>query len=72
MGLSDWGKKKKKSKTHYFTYYKGFSCGLGVKNPSADAGETGSLGWEEHWRKKWQPIPYSCLGNPWTEEPSGL
>ena len=25
------------------------------------------------WRRKWQnPLQYSCLGKPWTEEPGGL
>ena len=24
------------------------------------------------WRKKWQPLQYSCLGNPITEEPSRI
>ena len=23
-----------------------------------------SLGWEIPWRRKWQPLQYSCLGNP--------
>ena len=39
-----------------------------VKNPLANAGDTGfnrELG-------KWQPTPVSCLGNPMTEEPGLL
>jgi len=26
-----------------------------VKNPPANAGDTGSLGWKIPWRRKWQP-----------------
>ena len=28
--------------------------------------------WKIPWRRKWQPIPYPCLENPWTEEPGRL
>ena len=32
-----------------------------------------SLGREDSWRKKWQPIPVFLSGeSPWTEEPGGL
>ena len=32
-----------------------------------------SLGWEDLWRRKWQPIPLFLPGeSPWTEEPGGL
>ena len=32
-----------------------------------------SLGWEDPWRRKWQPTPVSLSGeSPWTEEPGGL
>ena len=32
-----------------------------------------SLGREDPWRKKWQPIPVFLSGeSPWTEEPGGL
>ena len=28
------------------------------------------LGWEDHWRKAWQPTPVFLPGeSPWTEEP---
>ena len=27
-----------------------------------------SLGWEDPWRRKWQPTQYSCLGNPMGRE----
>ena len=31
-----------------------------------------SLGWEDPWRRTCNPVQYSCLENPWTEEPGGL
>ena len=32
-----------------------------------------SLGWEDPWRKKWQPTPvFLAWRIPWTEEPGGL
>ena len=32
-----------------------------------------SLGWEDPWRKAWQPTPVFLPGEfPWTEEPDGL
>ena len=32
-----------------------------------------SLGWEDAWRRAWQPIPVFLPGeSPWTEEPGGL
>ena len=32
-----------------------------------------SLGWEDPWRRAWQPTPVFLLGeSPWTEEPGGL
>ena len=31
------------------------------------------LGWEDPWRKAWQPIPvFLPRESPWTEEPGGL
>ena len=45
-----------------------------VKNPPA-VQETWiqSLGWEDLWRKVWQPTPVLLPGeSPWTEEPGGL
>ena len=42
----------------------GFSGGSVGKNPSADAGDTGSIpgSGRPPWRRKWQPLQYSCLG----------
>ena len=32
-----------------------------------------SLGWEDPWRKAWQPtLVFSPGESPWTEEPGGL
>ena len=32
-----------------------------------------SLGWQDPWRRKWQPMPVFLPGEPpWTEEPDGL
>ena len=32
-----------------------------------------SLGWEDPWRRTWQPTPIFLPGeSPWTEEPGGL
>ena len=43
----------------------GFPGGSVVKTPPANAGdEVRFLGWEDIWRRKWQPAPVSCLGNP--------
>ena len=45
-----------------------------VKNPSAKAGNAGLI--PESGRSSGEgngnPLQYSCLGNPWTEEPGGL
>ena len=29
-------------------------------------------GWKFPWGRKWNPLQYSCLESPWTEEPGGL
>ena len=28
------------------------------------------LGWKDPWRKKWQPLQYSCLENPMDKGPN--
>ena len=48
-----------------------------VKNPPANAGDVrgvDSIPWvgKIPWRRAWQPLQYSCLENPWTEEPGRL
>ena len=45
-----------------------------AKNPCANAGDPGSiLGWERSpGEGNGNPLQYSCLGNPWIEEPGGL
>ena len=57
--------------------WKGFPGGPVVKNPAADAGDTGdtvqSLGWEDPLEK--ETATYSSIlawEIPWTEEPAGL
>ena len=45
-----------------------------VKNPPANAGDVGSipgLG-RSPGEDNGNPLQYSCLGNPWTEELGGL
>ena len=51
-----------------------FPDGSMVKNPPANAGDLGSilmLG-RSPGERNGNPLQYSCLGNPWTEEPGGL
>ena len=50
---------------------------LVVKNPPADAGDVKDSGSVPGWGRSpggrnGSPLQYSCLGNPWTEEPGGL
>ena len=50
------------------------SGGSVVKNPPANGGDTGSIPGSERRPEEGNgnPLQYSCLGNPWTEEPNGL
>ena len=52
----------------------GFPCGSVVKNPLVNAGDTGLIpgSGRSHGEGNGNPLQYSCLGNPWTEEPGGL
>ena len=45
-----------------------------VKNPPANAGYLGSILMQGRYPGEinGNPLQYSCLGNPWTEEPGGL
>ena len=48
-----------------------------VKNLPASARDTGDAGSNPGsgkipWRRKWQPLLYSCWEILWTEEPNGL
>ena len=45
-----------------------------VKNPSANAGDMGSIlgSGGSPGEGNGNPLQYSCLGIPWTEEPVGL
>ena len=55
-------------------YYWGFSGGSVVKNPPANAGDAGlipGLGRSPREGND-NPLQYSCLRIPWTEEPGGL
>ena len=47
--------------------YKGFPGGLVVKHSSAKAGDEGFISGFSFWvgRGNINPLPYSCLGNPW-------
>ena len=61
------------SKSHTW----GFLCGAVVKNPPANAGDTGDaaliLGLGIFPRGgNGNPLQYSCQEYPWTEEPGGL
>ena len=49
-----------------------FSGGSVVKNPPADAGAKGLVpGWgRSAGEGNGNPVQYSCLGDPWTEESS--
>ena len=54
-----------------------FPGGSVVKNPPAvwemQKPWVQSLGWEDPWRRAWQPSPVLLPGeSPWTEEPGGL
>ena len=44
------------------------------KESACSGGDLGSiLGWEEPWRRKWQPTPVFLPGeSSWTEKPGGL
>ena len=55
----------------------GFPGGTLVKNPPACAGDTGDVGsmpgsGRYPRERNGNPLQYSCLGNPMTEEPGGL
>ena len=41
-----------------------------VKESACNVGDPGLiLGWKILWRGNGNPLQYSCLGIPWTEEP---
>ena len=53
---------------------KSFPAGSGVKNPPANAGDSGSIPrfGKIPWRRQRQPAPRFLPGeSPWTEEPGG-
>ena len=58
----------------YYALSMGFPVCAGVKNPSANAGDMGSV--PELGRSPGEgngnPLLYSCWETPWTEEPGGL
>ena len=59
---------------HVYVITLGFPGGSVVKNPPANAGNAGSIpGWGgSPGEGNVNPLQYSCLGIPWTEEPGGL
>ena len=52
----------------------GFPGGTVVKNPPANLGGTVLIPELERSSRvgNGNPLQYSCIGNPWTEEPGGL
>ena len=52
----------------------GFPGGLVGKEPACNAGDLSSIpgSGRSPGEVKGNPLPYSCLGNPWTEKPGGL
>ena len=52
----------------------GFSGGSDDKESTCNAGALGLIpGWEDPWRRAWQPTPGFLPGeSPWMEEPGGL
>ena len=55
-------------------FTRGFPGGSVVKNPPANAGDTGSIpgSGRSPGEGNGNPLQYSCLEIPWTEEPGGL
>ena len=51
-----------------------FPRGSAVKNPLAIAGDASLIpgSGRSHNEGNGNPLQYSCLGNPWAEEPGGL
>ena len=67
------------SKTYWFveplSALRGFPGGSVVKNlPAYNAGDPSSTpgSGKSPGKRKGKPLQYSCLENPWTEEPAGL
>ena len=62
------------TQTHvHYTGLQGFPGGSVVKNqPAKQADPLQSLGWEDPWRRKWQPSHLLAWEIPWTEKPRGL
>ena len=52
----------------------GLPWGLSGKESACNAGDVRSFPWSGRSPGKWHgnPLQYSCLENPWTEEPGGL
>ena len=55
-------------------FTRGFPGGSVVKNPPANAGDTGSIpgSGRSPGEGNGNPLQYSCLEIPWIEEPGGL
>ena len=69
VGYSPWGRKEwdTTERLHFTSVrHRGFPVDMVVKNPPAHAGDTEthirSLGQEDAWRRKWQPIPVFLPG----------
>ena len=64
--------------TRYFNGSRAFSCGLVVKNLPANAGDVARAAGSAPGSGRSpgggndNPLQYSCLEIPWTEEPGGL
>ena len=66
-----------KGTPHTHTNKMGFPGGLVIKNPPASAGATGDIGSIPGSKRSpgegnGNPLQYSCLENPWTEESGEL
>ena len=76
-GLQSMGSQKSQTRLSDFTFtyiHWGFPGGSVVKSPPASAEDTGSIlgSGSSPGEGNGNPLQYSCLGNPWTEEPGGL
>ena len=68
---------KKVNQLYIYTYPQAPWVTLVVKNPPANAGDVGDPGSIPGLERSpgegnGYPLQYSCLENPWTEEPGGL
>ena len=73
--LRRWKERRENSQYKNSPYSEGFPGGSVVKNPPANAGDTGLISGSGRspGKRIGNPLQYSCLGNPTDrEEPGGL